>query len=220
MAPGKHTCTDCSKTFTARSSLTRHTSAVHGSQRPLHHCSACSRAFASKSNLKRHVATVHEGRLKSFACGECTGKFSTKHASQRHVSAVHLHERDHVCERCRRGFNLASTLRHHARYCGEKSFAGKRFACSACSACFSLKSDLDVHRVNARCPQSELPTTTAGVQIGALSPDKENGVGGGRNTLRVEGEILGASCALSGHVRCLTCLSGFRMKTDATLFCK
>ena len=64
MAPNQYICSYCSKAFTKRSNLLRH-SLVHTGEKP-YQCNQCDKSFSQNSDLLRH-SLVHTGH-KPYQC--------------------------------------------------------------------------------------------------------------------------------------------------------
>ncbi|KIW85937.1 hypothetical protein Z517_01330 [Fonsecaea pedrosoi CBS 271.37] len=62
---GKYSCTECDKSFTARSTLNGHLASVHLGERSV--CDACQKVFTDKSNFRRHRKTC-SGNAGLYRC--------------------------------------------------------------------------------------------------------------------------------------------------------
>ncbi|KAJ8932685.1 hypothetical protein NQ318_020334 [Aromia moschata] len=80
--PYNHICAACSKAFATAQQLTKHTIAIHTSERP-YGCTYCCKRFASSSNLNTHTK-IHTGE-KNYRCDQCGKAFSTKGQLYQHM---------------------------------------------------------------------------------------------------------------------------------------
>ena len=104
---------DCSKTFTTKSSLYRHTKNVHKKEKS-HQCSQCLEKFSQRSHLIMHIRIVHN-KEKPHACSQCSEKFSRRDHLTKHIGIVHNKEKPHACPQqgCASMFALKLDLKRH-----------------------------------------------------------------------------------------------------------
>ncbi|XP_075594623.1 uncharacterized protein LOC104641254 [Balearica regulorum gibbericeps] len=130
-------CTHCGKCFSQSSALGLHRR-LHTGERP-HTCADCGKAFAVPSHLAVH-RRVHTGE-RPFACSHCGKRFSQSSALALHRRS-HTGERPHACTECGRAFAVASHLAAHRRiHTGEKPFP-----CPRCGKRFRQRSGLVTHQ--------------------------------------------------------------------------
>ncbi|XP_059093889.1 zinc finger E-box-binding homeobox protein zag-1-like isoform X2 [Tigriopus californicus] len=79
---GIYSCDQCDKTFTKKSSITRH-KYEHSDQRP-HKCMDCDKAFKHKHHLTEHKR-LHSGE-KPFQCPKCLKRFSHSGSYSQHIN--------------------------------------------------------------------------------------------------------------------------------------
>jgi zinc finger homeobox protein 1/2 len=81
-ATGVFNCDQCDKTFTKKSSITRH-KYEHSDLRP-HKCTDCEKAFKHKHHLTEH-RRLHSGE-KPFQCPKCQKRFSHSGSYSQHIN--------------------------------------------------------------------------------------------------------------------------------------
>jgi len=79
---GVYNCDQCDKTFTKKSSITRH-KYEHSDLRP-HKCTECDKAFKHKHHLTEHKR-LHSGE-KPFQCPKCHKRFSHSGSYSQHIN--------------------------------------------------------------------------------------------------------------------------------------
>merc|ERR1719420_1950167 len=80
--PTIYSCDQCDKTFTKKSSITRH-KYEHSDLRP-HKCTECDKAFKHKHHLTEHKR-LHSGE-KPFQCPKCHKRFSHSGSYSQHIN--------------------------------------------------------------------------------------------------------------------------------------
>ncbi|KAM4034696.1 LOW QUALITY PROTEIN: uncharacterized protein ACNLHF_021375 [Anomaloglossus baeobatrachus] len=133
-----HTCSECGKCFTKKSTIITHARS-HTGEKPFS-CSECGKCFTDKSKLVQHHR-IHTGE-KPYSCSICAKCFTRK-------STLITHERNHTgekpfsCSECGKCFIEKSKLvKHHRIHTGEKPFS-----CSECGKSFTEKSKLVKHQI-------------------------------------------------------------------------
>ncbi|XP_077289236.1 uncharacterized protein LOC143913377 [Arctopsyche grandis] len=132
----RHKCDVCLKTFTQRSSLSRHLKYHTGEN--LFKCDVCSKSFISKSSLDVHMS-IHTG-IRPYKCDICFKSFTSKCHLCVHMS-IHSGVKPHTCDVCLKSFTRISSLSRHL-----KSHTGDTpFKCDVCLKSFTRKENLGLH---------------------------------------------------------------------------
>lgn len=177
--PG-HICSMCGKTFSCKSSLTRHVRGhlgvrpfeckvcskrfvnkgvlkihenIHSGVKP-YKCETCGKHFTQKGNLKRHMR-IHLG-VRPFKCTVCNKSFNQKEHLNTHLR-IHTGQRPYRCVFCPRSFKQRSTLNGHLRtHTGDKPYA-----CHLCHRTFRQRGNLTTHMTTHKRDLAE-PQASAG----------------------------------------------------------
>ena len=119
-------CSECSKAYASRSSLTIHIQFKHGNKTKDHSCEECGALFYSNSHLKMH-SDKHTGEKKHHCREGCDKTF-------RHVNVRNNHERTHrgipefKCTICSKLLMRRDSLRIHMMI----HQGSKRYTCPIC----------------------------------------------------------------------------------------
>ena len=154
------TCSECDKTFSRSTTLTRHIKRIHFRIRP-HKCGQCTMCFTIASELKRHMQ-VHAGE-RFYKCTECAKSCATASDLKKHLR-VHTGERPYSCSECQRTFSRSDSLCRHMRIA---HIEDNPFKCNECKWFFASLFDLEKHmRVHTRerihkCTECEKAFTSA-----------------------------------------------------------
>lgn len=134
---GSYRCDICSKDFSSKRSLARHT-AGHANKRAistdediakiqecqhhsyrlqnqLHHCVECGDTFSRRGARNRHYRTVHL-LIKAFKCDICQKAFTRQDTLKSHLqNHTDYDTKGHCCEVCKMGFESEAGLRIHMK---------------------------------------------------------------------------------------------------------
>ncbi|XP_049796538.1 zinc finger protein 468-like isoform X2 [Schistocerca nitens] len=131
-----HKCEICSKSFSSRSTLNRHT-IIHTGKKS-HKCEICGKSFAFPSHLKEHVF-LHTGK-KPHKCELCGQSFASRSTLNRHTF-IHTGRKSHKCEICGKSFARTSNLKAHKLIHTGK----KRHKCEICGKSCAFSCSLKKH---------------------------------------------------------------------------
>ncbi|XP_055611728.1 oocyte zinc finger protein XlCOF22-like [Uranotaenia lowii] len=134
-------CKDCTKTFSCRTKLTRH-SLCHtatGKNR----CDICNKLFVSRYNMLLHKRQHNNER--KYKCEICHQKYTTKEILKYHQK-THTEELNFECLYCDKKFTLKSRLDDHTAM----HHMGQSFKCDICRKSFITEKRLKIHRQTHR----------------------------------------------------------------------
>ncbi|KAM8720744.1 hypothetical protein ACLKA7_006736 [Drosophila subpalustris] len=159
----EHTCEYCSKRFSSKTYLRKHT-LIHTEF--LYACKSCDETFKERQQLRSHEKT-HTGQ-RNFLCCICGDSFARNDYLRVHMRR-HNGEKPYKCRYCVKAFPRATDLKVHERYhtgtkpnlcntCGKsfhraynltihmRTHTGERpYKCDQCQKSFSQSNDLKAH---------------------------------------------------------------------------
>lgn len=139
--PQRYQCTECGKSYSTFSGLTKHRQfhcpAAEGNQKKSFSCKYCDKTYTSLGALKMHIRT-HTLPCKCTICGKA---FSRPWLLQGHIR-THTGEKPFSCQYCHRAFADRSNLRAHLQTHSDV----KKYSCATCNKTFSRMSLLTKHR--------------------------------------------------------------------------
>ncbi|XP_015177896.1 PREDICTED: protein escargot-like [Polistes dominula] len=142
----RYKCTDCGKSYSTYSGLSKHQhfhcAAADGQSKKAFSCKSCDKIYFSLGALKMHIRT-HTLPCKCTICGKA---FSRPWLLQGHIR-THTGEKPFSCQHCNRAFADRSNLRAHLQTHSEV----KKYSCSSCRKTFSRMSLLSKHQEGG-CP--------------------------------------------------------------------
>ncbi|KAG7449484.1 uncharacterized protein BT62DRAFT_686607 [Guyanagaster necrorhizus] len=156
----------CSKSFSRRGDLTRHT-LIHTQDRP-HVCSTCGRGFSQASGLKTHQ-NVHTGDKPHSCTYGCGKAFGDPSSCSRHIKEIHETMNPYRCpgSRCRTSIKRREDSIHLAhRGRGRRGLRANSISPSSPSS--SVTSDETAPLI--RLPEVSLSEYTAQPMMPSYSP--------------------------------------------------
>ncbi|CRK94417.1 CLUMA_CG007924, isoform A [Clunio marinus] len=141
-------CNECEYTAANQVILRAHWNRTH--KKTSFICKICNVTFGQKTNLDNHIKRKHEPLelLEKFACDLCDFETYDKNYIKHHKLTKHSMKRDHICEKCGKGFATNKILKAHMLHIHEE----KQFSCDKCGKKYVIKSLLQNHieRVHIR----------------------------------------------------------------------
>uniref|UniRef100_A0A5K3FW52 C2H2-type domain-containing protein n=1 Tax=Mesocestoides corti TaxID=53468 RepID=A0A5K3FW52_MESCO len=137
---GRHTCSQCHKTFHSPGYLQNHIAFAHSGV-PLYVCEICGRSFVQNGALKKHFDNVHNG-IRPFACDVCQKAFTSKACMKLRRASVHEGRKRHICAPCNIRFQTPSELHSHQDTLHRDL---RPFARTQCERTFTVQSSLISH---------------------------------------------------------------------------
>ncbi|KAH3876251.1 zinc finger protein 616-like [Dreissena polymorpha] len=142
-------CDVCGKDFKRKGEMNYHIRKAHTDEQKFS-CTECGKGFLRASKLKTHMEFKHS-KL-PYGCGVCRKHFQSEAHLIDHRRASHVNkpaEKNHMCEKCGRGFCKKSRLMRHLNSktdCMEKPFFIKgKFVCRFCLREFDTMGEKAMH---------------------------------------------------------------------------
>nr|XP_016923278.1 zinc finger and BTB domain-containing protein 17 [Drosophila suzukii] len=131
----EHTCEYCSKRFSSKTYLRKHT-LLHTDF--LYACKTCEETFRERAQLREHEKT-HTGQ-RNFLCCICGDSFARNDYLRVHMRR-HNGEKPYKCRYCVKAFPRATDLKVHERY----HTGTKPNLCNTCGKSFHRAYNLTIH---------------------------------------------------------------------------
>ncbi|XP_017002367.2 uncharacterized protein [Drosophila takahashii] len=131
----EHTCEYCSKRFSSKTYLRKHT-LLHTDF--LYACKTCEETFRERAQLREHEKT-HTGQ-RNFLCCICGDSFARNDYLRVHMRR-HNGEKPYKCRFCVKAFPRATDLKVHERY----HTGTKPNLCNTCGKSFHRAYNLTIH---------------------------------------------------------------------------
>ena len=139
-----HSCYICTKTFSQRSSLTKHMKTHKVGEG--HVCKKCNKRFAASRDLRKHVDIVHLNKAEEYK-KECPICHVRVQQLKTHIRFIHRNEGktseySGICPHCEKTFSNDYKVKRHIETVHEGI---KHWQCSVCPKRFYEKKDLGRH---------------------------------------------------------------------------
>lgn len=138
-----YTCVLCDKTFSTKTSLTRH-KLTHEDQ-PNHNCEHCKKKFRNENTLKRHLQKSHpelHPQPEYHICGICDKVFLMKENLELHLGS-HVKAEKYRCVYCFKTFSYQMLLDQHEKC--HHSEVDSVYKCFLCEMEFANRYRLQMH---------------------------------------------------------------------------
>ena len=141
----KYQCNQCDRLFQSRTTLNRHTKAVHTTElRKI--CHDCGTTLKHKESLDKHRKTKHSGQeTKKKECSQCGKTFSYTRNLKRHISNAHTTNPRMICHDCGKTYKHNASLDKHML--NKHNDHGKKYKCDQCHKKFIYITYLTRHQV-------------------------------------------------------------------------
>lgn len=134
---------NCDRAYITNCHLRRHKRTAHPKSMDPFPCTqeSCDQYFTSFEQMKEHCRTIHSTKqTRQFECEICLEKFCRKTHLKKHLFAVHTGNYRYNCEKCGKGYLLASRLKRHEKV------SHKIHTCELCSITFEKWSLFLAHK--------------------------------------------------------------------------
>ncbi|XP_056144838.1 zinc finger protein 142 [Lampris incognitus] len=134
---GRHSCSECNKTFGTLTKLRQHKARVHERQ-PSHFCSLCDFSSYTLDDIRRHNFRCHSGELQ-HTCAHCEARFSSDAALRNHCKRMHQLQDCFSCQQCDYSCGTKTALKTHQQ-------KHPPLKCGTCQESFDTKESLKIHQ--------------------------------------------------------------------------
>ncbi|XP_063369846.1 zinc finger protein 91-like [Cydia amplana] len=141
-------CPHCSKTYTNRQTLRKHTSYHEPEPAERRYCVECDITFKRVFTFKAHFRTFHSGKPRTkYPCTVCGKVMKRRTGLKLHMNFFHIGVTDYRCHICGKYLFNSSCLKDHLDIHNNiKPKKPKRnLPCTVCGRTFKQKTSLDVH---------------------------------------------------------------------------
>ena len=145
-------CTDCEKSYKAKSELKSHLWYKHNKGGVWRQCTECKKKFKKDTDLKRHLWFIHNKGGKWYRCSECSLSFKHSTNMKRHAWRMHdKYGKWFQCTDCVKKFRMNRDLKKHMWHLHDKG--GIWYDCTECEMKFKSSTGLKMHlwRAHDKC---------------------------------------------------------------------